>query len=187
MRCARFLLPILIVIGGASASAGTKAGVTLPDTVTIANHQLTLNGMGLREATILKVDVYVAGLYLEHRSSNPAQIIASDEPKVIVLRFVRDVDRKDIVKAWTEGFTHNATVPLAQIQPMVDQLNAWMPAFHKGDTVAFTYLPGGTVTVDVNGVRKGSINNADFARSLFAIWLGAKPPTSDLKRGMLGG
>jgi hypothetical protein len=38
----------------------------------------------------------------------------------------------------------------------------------------------------IDGVHKGVIQGADFARSLFAIWLGPKPPTSDLKRGLLG-
>lgn len=50
------------------AAAGTKAGVTMRDTVTVANKQLVLNGMGLREATFLNIDVYVAGLYVDRKS-----------------------------------------------------------------------------------------------------------------------
>jgi hypothetical protein len=37
--------------------------------ITVAGKTLTLNGMGLREATILNIDVYVAGLYVEHPST----------------------------------------------------------------------------------------------------------------------
>jgi hypothetical protein len=29
--------------------------------------------------------------------------------------------------------------------------------------------------------------NTDFADAVFSIWLGAKPPSEDLKKGMLGG
>lgn len=173
-------------VGARPAAAGKLADVTMPDTITIAGTQLTLNGMGLREATFLKIDVYVAGLYLEHVSSNPGAIIASEQPKQLVLRFVRDVDRDDIVEAWNTGFAGNATVPIARLRPMIGRLNGWMPKFANGDTLVFRYLPGVGVTVEINGVRKGVITDADFARSLFAIWLGPKPPTADLKRGLLG-
>ncbi len=169
-----------------SAGAGRKAGVTMPDTIVVAKQQLVLNGMGLREATWLDIDVYVAGLYVQHPTANADALIHNDEVKQLVLQFVRHVGHGDIVKAWHEGFAGNATVPIAKLDPYIKQLDAWMPSFSDGDTLTFTYIPGQGVSVDVNGVRKGVIKDADFARSLFAIWLGPKPPTKDLKRGLLG-
>jgi len=174
------------VLAASTAMAGSRAGVTMPDRVTVENRPLMLNGMGLREATILKIDVYVAGLYVENVSSDPTKIIAANEVKRIVLRFKRDVDRDDIVKAWNEGFAKNATVPAAKLKPMIAQLNSWMPSFSDGDTLAFTAIPGKGVAVDLNGKRKGVLGDDDFARSLVSIWLGAHPPTGNLKRGMLG-
>jgi hypothetical protein len=41
--------------------------------------------------------------------------------------------------------------------------------------------------VCVNGAVKGTIAGDDFARALFAIWLGARPPNAELKTGLLGG
>jgi hypothetical protein len=180
------IVMVLVAALAAPAIAGSKAGVTMPDTVVVDQQQLTLNGMGLREATMFGVHVYVAGLYVEHPTSSAETLIRGEQTKKLVLHFVRDVGHGDIVKAWNEGFSRNATVPIAKIQTYVDQLDAWMPAFHKDDTLAFTYVPNQGVTVEVNGVRKGVIQDADFARSLFAIWLGPKPPTGDLKRGLLG-
>lgn len=184
MRLAIVLLTSVVAMG--SAHAGKLAGVNMPDTLKLGNRQLRLNGMGLREATALNVDVYVAGLYVENRSSNPAELIAADEPKVLVLKFVRDVDRKDIIDAWNEGFESNATVPLPQLRTHIAKLNSWMPALEKGDTLAFIYDPGKGVAVEVNGQRKGVIDDPDFARSLFSIWLGPSPPNDGLKRGLLG-
>jgi hypothetical protein len=163
----------------------TLAGVSMPHRVQVADRPLVLNGMGLRDATFLKIDVYVVGLYVEHPSSNPARLLAANDAKRLVLRFVHDVGHKDIVEAWNTGFRNNATVPVAQLQPQIAQQNAWMPSFHVGDTLTFTYVPGAGVTVEVNGVRKGTIVGDDFARSLFSIWLGPKPPTGDVKRGLL--
>ena len=183
----RFAMRILVIAALATpAAAGTKAGVTMPDQVTVGDKTLVLNGMGLREATLLKVDVYVAGLYVEQPSSNPAQLVGARQVKQLSLRFVRDVGHDDIVKAWREGFRNNATVPVAQLQPLIDQLDAWMPSFHTGDTLTFTFLPGAGVAVDINGARKGVLQGDDFARSLLSIWLGPTPPGSGLKRGLLG-
>ena len=183
MRIATFLITLTFAV---SAIAGTRAGVTMPDTVTLGDTTLTLNGMGLREATMLKVDVYVAGLYLENVSSDPSKIIGSNELKMIRLRFKRDVGRDDIIKAWNEGFARNATVPVQTLKPMIAQLDSWMPSFEKGDTLTFIIVPRRGVAVEINGLRKGVIDDDNFARSLVSIWLGPNPPTGSLKSGMLG-
>ncbi len=187
MRLHKILTAVAVfLIAAGSASAGKKAGVTMPDQIVVAGKQLYLNGMGLREATWLGIDVYVAGLYVEHPTSDAATLIRSNETKQMVMKFVRDVGRKDILKAWNDGFANNATVPTSQIKAEIDQLNAWMPSFKEGDTLFFTYVPGQGVAVQINGERKGMIKGDDFARSLFSIWVGPKPPTKDLKKGLLG-
>lgn len=187
MRRLLGVLFTLIAIGfSVPVVAATKAGVTMADTVTVGGKTLRLNGMGLREATAFKVDVYVAGLYVEKPSRDPQQLIQSEQRKLLVLRFVRDVDREDIVKAWNDGFRNNATVPLAQLRSRIDQLNSWMPDFKDGQNLTFVYSPGEGVIVDVDGERKGVIEGDDFAQSLFSIWLGSKPPGSALKNGLLG-
>jgi hypothetical protein len=179
-------IAIITALIGGLAHAETKAGVTMPDTATLGGKTLVLNGLGLREATILNIDVYVAGLYVEAVSSDPVTLLAAPGPKMLVLRFVRDVDRKDILKAWNEGFKSNATVKLATIQPQIDQLNAWMGDFADGSSLIFSYVPATGVEVVVGRTRKGVLAGDDFARSLFAIWLGPNPPTKALKRGLLG-
>jgi hypothetical protein len=179
------LIVVLVMVLGGVAFAGKKAGVTMPDGITVNGQQLVLNGMGLREAT-LGIDVYVAGLYVQHPTSNAAQLIDSKETKQLTLKFVRDVGHDKIVKAWHEGFTKNATVPMSKLREYMAQLDAWTPSFRSGDTLTFTFIPDAGVTVDVNGVRKGQIADPDFARSLFSIWLGPKPPSGDLKKGLLG-
>ena len=45
-----------------NATAGTVAGVNMPDTITLNTQELLLNGMGLREK--YWIDIYVAGLYI---------------------------------------------------------------------------------------------------------------------------
>ena len=56
----------------------------------------------------------------------------------------------------------------------------------KGDKMSITYVAGQGVTVNVKGKDKGTIEGADFAKVMFTIFFGPKPPNSDLKEGMLG-
>lgn len=168
-----------------AAAAGELAGVTLPDSETVAGRRLALNGLGLREATFLRVDVYVAGLYLEERSSDPASILASRQVKRIVLHFVRSVARSDLSKAWTEGIEKNAPDPAA-VREGLRLLNEAMTDVASGDRIVLTEYPGEGVVVSVKGKETGPIGGDAFARALWSVWLGPKPPNADLREGLLG-
>ena len=169
------------------ASAGDLAGVSLPDQVQVGSRTLALNGMGLREATFLKVDVYVAGLYLETKSSDADGILRSEQAKRLVMKFVRAVGRKDVVKAWDESFRESAGAALSALKDRVATFDSYMSDVPSGAVMSFTYLPGSGITVEVQGVTKGVIAGADFSRALFSIWLGLSPPNPGLKDGLLGG
>jgi hypothetical protein len=69
---------------------------------------LVLNGLGLRQATALKVSVYVAALYVPRASTDANAIIGASTPEQLILHFVRNVSRSDLTKAWDEGFAANA-------------------------------------------------------------------------------
>jgi hypothetical protein len=168
-----------------TAVAGEKEGVRLPDTLPVGDKSLVLNGMGVREATIFNVNVYVAGLYLEAKSSNPDEIIGSDKVKRLDLVFVRDVDRDDIVDAWSSGFKNNGA-DMAKLKDRIGKIYSWMTDVKKKDVLSFTYVPDKGLTVVVKGAEKGTIAGADFAKAFFSIWLGPEPPNKSLKRGLLG-
>ena len=78
--------------------------VTFADQVKVGEAPLVLNGLGLRKATLLKVKVYVAGLYLPQKVTDSAMILSHDQDWRLVLRFVRDVDAGDIRDAFSEGY-----------------------------------------------------------------------------------
>ena len=188
MKLFRFLSFLLLVLAISTvAVAAEKGGVTMPDTKTVEGKSLVLNGMGLREATVLKIDVYAAGLYLERKSQNGKAIAASAQTKQLVLHFVRDVDRDDIVGAWNEGFSKN-TNNVAAIQSQINQLNSWMTDMKDGQQMVFTFHKEGQMKlkVQVKGTTKGTITGDDFARVFLLIWLGDHPPNTGLRDGLLG-
>ncbi len=82
----RLLVTALALALSLPAVAGELAGVTMPDSDTVAGQSVVLNGMALREKFFL--DIYVGGLYLPAKSSDGAAVIAQDVPKKLHMQFI---------------------------------------------------------------------------------------------------
>lgn len=188
----RYRLPVVLVSVIMAWSVGTASGkecqgVNFPEQTQVQASSLTLNGLGLRQATMLKVNVYVAALYLAQKSTDANAILASNTPKQLVLQFVRDVDNADLKKGWDEGFANNAKAQVPALKERIEQFKSWMANMKSGQQLTLTHKPGAGIEVNVQGKVQGTIAGDDFARTLFAIWLGPQPPNSGLKAGLLGG
>jgi hypothetical protein len=181
------LLLATIALGAGEAQAKECNGVDFPDQIQVEGTTLALNGLGLRLATLLKVKVYVAALYVAKPSSAPNPILASTAPTELVLHFVRDVGADDIRKGWEEGFAKNAKEQLPALKDRIATLNGWMTDMKSGQRLTFIHKPGAGIRVDVNGAGKGTIPGDDFAKAFLSIWLGPEPPNAELKAGLLGG
>ena len=107
---ARILMPVLVVAAvGAGVAHGKECkGVNFPDQAQVEGSALMLNGLGLRQATAFKVNVYVAALYVAKTSSDPNALLGSSAPSELILQFVRNVGADDLRKGWSEGFEKNA-------------------------------------------------------------------------------
>ena len=168
---------------GMAALAGELAGATLPDTLKAGDKTLKLNGLGLRKKAVFKV--YVGGLYLESPSKDAGAILASDQAKAIRLHFLRDLTKAQLVEAFQEGFEANAKEKAAQ-KAAFDKMLALVPDVKEGSTLTFAYLPGKGTTLSAGSKELGILEGKGFADAVFSIWLGPKPPSEDLKKGMLG-
>jgi hypothetical protein len=181
------LVSVLTALGMGVAHGKACEGVNFPEQAQVDGSMLTLNGLGLREATILKVNVYVAALYVANVSSDPQALLGSNTPKELILHFVHNVSDDELKKAWEEGFEHNAKAQLAALQERIDMLKSWMVDMKSGQQLTFIHKPGTGIQVDVNGTVKGMIKGDDFATAFLSIWLGPHPPNPNLKSGLLGG
>jgi hypothetical protein len=181
----RILIGCAAVALAAGLGAAGLAGVTMPDTVPVSGKTLRLNGLGLRTKVFFKI--YVAGLYLENPTHDAAQAVSADETKRVVMHFLyKNVTKKQLVEAWDEGFDENAGPIGAEVKAGIAQLDGWMGDVSAGQEIVFTYEAGTGTTVEFAGQKKGTIPGADFMRALWKVWLGEHPPTSDLKKGLLG-
>src|SRR5690349_14112776 len=128
------LLAVAIGFTSAGVAHGKECkGVNFPDQVQVAGSALVLNGLGLRQATVFKVNVYVGALYVAKTSNDANAILASNTPKEMALQFVRNVGAEDIVKGWNEAFEKNAKAELPALKDRVAMLNGWMTDMKSGD------------------------------------------------------
>ena len=184
-RFARFMLATMLLAAGPPAVLGTDvAGVQVPETAQVGGKDLVLNGVGLRLATLLKVKVYVMGLYLEEKSADPKAIMASTGNKRISMDFVHEVSADQLRGGWQEGFDKNFAEKDA-VKAEIEQFNAAMSDVSKGDRIVLDFN-GSAVEVQVKGSKAATIDNAKFQQAVLSIWLGSKPPNREIKDGILG-
>ena len=183
----RKIVMVLVVFAFASMlklQASTLAGVTMPETVQVGSTTLVLNGLGLRTKFVVKV--YVAGLYLEQKSSDGRAILNADAPKRIVMHFVHGASKSQMSDAFEDSFKDNSPDAVKTMKGDIDKLLAALEPVKEGDQMVFTYLPGSGTTFAINGTDKVTIAGKAFGQLLFSVWLGPKPPNADLKKGILG-
>ena len=179
----KIIIVLLVMIMALPVFAMKMGGVILPDKLEIENEDLTLNGAGLRKKVIIKV--YACGLYLPQKSNSSEEILAANDAIAIRMHFIYNkVDQKKLIVAWNEGF--EKTGALQEFAIETSRFNALFnePA-KKGDKYDIVYLPETGVQVIKNKVVLGTIENSDFRRAVFSIWLGDDTALPKLKENLL--
>lgn len=176
------------------AHAVRYEGQEFADTLALGGATLQLNGAGKRQVAIYPL--YLAALYLPHKSASPDAIYAQPGPKRVELRIViplvKDVSTQEFVKAIDKGVRRNcAPAELAAVAERVKQFNTTIGEVgrvKKGDVLRIDYLPeqGGTV-LTVNGKVWGTpVPGQDFYTAFLKVFLGDINSDARLRAGMLG-
>ena len=168
----------------AAASAADLAGVSVPDSATVAGANLVLNGVGLRKKFFVKI--YVGGLYLPQKSADADAIIASTGPDRVLMHMIYEVSKEQFADAWHDDFKSNNPQDYEALHDQIEQFIAWFSDSKKDDVVSMDWVPGQGTQISWNGTFRGNIPGDAFHKALMRVFLGPNPPTSDLKDGMLG-
>ncbi|MDR3568476.1 MAG: chalcone isomerase family protein [Syntrophobacteraceae bacterium] len=176
---------IALCLFTAPAWASKVDGVNFADNVRVAGRDLVFNGGGKR--TFFGIGVYVAALYLQHKSADGQKIVNGDEPMDVRLKITSLLVTRDNMKSgFLESFKKTATVDPAPLQSKIDAFVACFNGLQNHDVYDFAYIPGKGVQVSRNEKALSLIQGVDFKKALYGIWLGSKPAQSDLKDRMLG-
>ncbi len=182
MILALFLLLTMTV------AAREIAGVRIPEQARVAGAErpLVLNGAGIRKKFFFSI--YVAGLYLPHRTQDAAEAMSMPGPKRVSMAFVySEIPAKKLASAWREGFEENlSAAERREHGAAIRAFWSMFPTVRSGDEVVIDEVPGEGVVVRLNGAELGRIEEPGFMPLLLRIWLGSEPVTRGLKRELLG-
>ena len=181
----RWSILLLSLSYSTTLKAATLSGVSMPDSITLNEQTLQLNGLGLREK--YWIDIYVAGLYLPTKMSDGQKIIEADVVKRVQLQFIySDVPKEKMVETLEENIQKNPQFSNETIVS-IRKCGTWMQDFTTGDVVSFDYTPNTqTTTININSKELGRIQGKGFMEAIFAMYVGKHPATEALKSGLLG-
>jgi len=160
-------------------------GIDIPLTLRVGEHELGLNGAGMRRKVF--VDAYIACLYLAEPDDDPDRILRADQPQAVVMHITSDlVTRERLKDSLPKDLARSTGDDMDSIRPQTEQLLSMFDQdVGSGDVFKMVYLPGEGTQVWHNGKLKGKIEGLEFKQALFGIWLSDNPTQKSLKKKLL--
>jgi len=185
-----FLLVLPLV---ASAVVEPKTKTEYPDEITIEKPEgsatLKVTGVGLREKTFMKVDVYTIVSYIHDTAvleGDPGDAVRDlREPKRIQMDMRRGFSCDKLTNAFTEIIDKNYDNQVAFAADLDTFVAYFSNDAEEGDKLVFEYCPKIGLTTILNGEELGVIENFEFVRALWTVWFGKKPANDGLKKNLL--
>lgn len=179
-----FFISILFLIS-LKAHAVTVDGINFEDSVKIGNYTLSLNGIGIRKATFMKIKVYYGALYIVKPLTNLDELINSDEPKQIVMEFVRDVSSNDLKKTYSDSFISANPDSHLSMTSLFNEFNSnFFRSIKKGERMIFTFTSNGVSFKAGDDDESRVFGDGNFSKAIFKMWF-INPQDKDLASGML--
>ena len=159
-------------------------GVAFQRSVTVRDNYLKLQGYGLLKYMVF-INAYVGALYLPPASG--AGDALGPVAKRLELQYFHAIKGEEFARATRLKIADNVTPAQAeQLRSRIDRLAALYEDVQPGDRYSLTFIPGWGTELALNGRLLGTIFGSDFARSLFAVWLGDNPIDADFRDVLLG-
>lgn len=192
-----FLACALALPAAAEAPGTDAAGLTEPSTgevfPLVTGHpdgegELALTGAGVRKKLWIKV--YALGFYVAP-TAGPALREASDvhealldlpADRMVVMRFVRNVDGESMHDALAEAMDRGAPKDDPARQAFLD---LWHDEIEDGEEVSLLFGAAGRLAVYRDGALRGEVNSGPVARAVLASWLGDDPVSDAIKDGVV--
>ena len=157
--------------------------VEFPDKVVFESGEkpIEMKATGVATRSKFFVKVYSVAHYMQDPVPGDTKKISEEvcdktKAKQLTLTWVRGVDAKRIQEGFQESF--EKTMSRADHEKLLSEITQFNAFFDKdakeGDRYVIRWIPEGTIEVEVNGKKKGEINNTEFAAATWGIWLGPK-------------
>jgi len=137
--------------------------------------EATLRYFGLR--------VYHARLWTlpEFRASQPAE-----QPLVLELEYLRQLKGSAIAERSLQEMQRAGPIPEAQARRWLGEMQRIFPDVKAGDRITGQLMPGQGARFWLNGRPAGQVDDTNFARLFFGIWLSPSTSEPDMRLALLG-
>jgi hypothetical protein len=183
----------MLVAASANAVVEPKTGTQYPDRIAVETPAgpaaLVATGAGLREKTVMKVDVYTIVSYVDEVAvlgpTPAATILTLDAPKRLQMDLRRGFSRDKLVGAFVETIDRNYPDRAAFAADLETFLAYFQRDAQSGDKIVFDYAPQIGLTTSLNGETRGVITNFAFVTALWSVWFGEHPVDGRLMNALV--
>ncbi len=185
------LLLLIPLVALAITEPKTETSYPDQETISLGGETITMvaSGIGLREKTIMKVDVYLIVSYVDiavDLGDKPADAIRTlDVAKRIQMDLRRGFSREKLANSFSEVIAKNYD-DMTAFEADLDVFLAYFDRdAQENDRLVFESVPGVGLTTFLNGKIKGTIRNPAFTEALWTVWFGEKPADGGLKKALV--
>ena len=168
----------LSLVQTTSAALAVLVAPPLPPAITALAPSLRLQGGG--ELTWFGVSIY-NGWYW-----SPVRGFSLDHPLALDLVYQRNLDGRAIAARSVEEIEKLGLGTKAQRSDWGEAMRRLFPDVVKGDRLTGISMPPGTTRFFHNGRPIGEIDDRDFARAFFGIWLDPRTSRPEYRKRLLG-
>lgn len=111
---------------------------------------------------------------------------ASDQPLVLELEYLRELKGKSIAQRALQEMQRVQPIAEPQAQHWLVEMQRVFPDVKAGDRISGQYLPGQGARFWHNDRPTGQIDDPNFARRFFGIWLAPTTSEPDMRLALLG-
>lgn len=166
------------------ASVTVVDGATFPITLETKQTSFQLKGAALLRYLVF-IKAYAGALYLPESFSGSQAL--DDIPKHLVLEYRVSIASKDFGEATITKIKDSVDGDVFErLLPRIELLNQLYRDVEPGDRYSLTYIPGMGTQLIYNSSPLGTIEGADFAKALFAVWIGDNPIDTEFRDRLLG-
>lgn len=174
----------VIMLFGALTIPVTAAMASFPERINLESHTLQRIGIGTARYAGF-ISVYEAAFYAPSTITR-ANVLDVGVPKRLEIVYNRSIERKQLIKAAEHALKRqHDTGTLDRWRDAIDRLHASYRDVSAGDMFVLATAPDQGLLLEFNGLEVARIDEPEFARLYFGIWLGDPPLSASLREALL--
>ena len=165
-------LVMLHVASGIAQTLPPEIRSNSPTLALTGESKLTFFGLEIYKASLWRNANFVADNYAQHEFA-------------LDLNYLRNFQGKDIAKRSIEEMRRQSKLDENLLQNWELQMQKVFPNVQAGDSITGFHLPGKGAKFWHNGKLRGEINDTEFAKYFFGIWLSKQTSEPKMRLALL--